>query len=75
MDAPSQDAPDGSTRGGSTSAPGDQHRQQNAPFSRFGTDFAWPREALAMWPGMQLLQHGVDYWVDAWQRSILFLDV
>jgi hypothetical protein len=54
MDAPSQDAPVGSTR---------------------GTDFFWPQGALAMWPGMQLLQHGLDYWVDAWQRSVLFLDV
>jgi hypothetical protein len=28
-----------------------------------------------MWPGMQLAQQACDYWVDAWQRSVLFLDV
>jgi len=27
------------------------------------------------WPGIQALQHAFDYWVDAWQRSVLFLDV
>ena len=27
------------------------------------------------WPGMQLAQDGMDYCIDAWQRSVLFLDV
>jgi len=27
------------------------------------------------WPGMQILQQAFDYWVDTWQRSVLFLDV
>ncbi len=31
--------------------------------------------ALQVWPGMQLFQQAFDYWVDAWQRSVLFLDV
>src|SRR5208337_5650876 len=26
-------------------------------------------------PGMQLAQQAFDYWTDAWQRSVLFLDV
>ena len=29
----------------------------------------------AVWPGMQLAQQAFDYWTDAWQRSVLFLDV
>ncbi|MGA9599208.1 MAG: DUF3141 domain-containing protein [Methylocystis sp.] len=29
----------------------------------------------AMWPGVQLAQQAFDYWTDAWQRSVLFLDV
>jgi hypothetical protein len=29
----------------------------------------------AIWPGMQLAQQACNYWVDAWQRSVLFLDV
>jgi hypothetical protein len=28
-----------------------------------------------LWPGMDIFQQASDYWVDAWQRSILFLDV
>jgi pimeloyl-ACP methyl ester carboxylesterase len=31
--------------------------------------------AVPPWPGMQFLQQAFDYWVDAWQRSVLFLDV
>ena len=27
------------------------------------------------WPGMEIFRQASDYWVDAWQRSILFLDV
>jgi len=30
---------------------------------------------LAAWPGPEIFQQAVDYWVDAWQRSVLFLDV
>ena len=30
---------------------------------------------LPAWPGMQTLEQAFDYWVDAWQRSVLFLDV
>jgi hypothetical protein len=26
-------------------------------------------------PGLELAQHAFDYWVDAWQRSVLFVDV
>jgi len=29
----------------------------------------------AVWSGAQLAQQAVDYWIDAWQRSVLFLDV
>ena len=29
----------------------------------------------AVWPGMAIFQQAFDYWVDAWQRSVLFLDV
>jgi hypothetical protein len=28
-----------------------------------------------MWPGMQFAQQAFDYWTDACQRSVLFLDV
>jgi len=31
--------------------------------------------ALPVWPSMQILQQAFDYWVDAWQRSVLCLDV
>ena len=31
--------------------------------------------AEAMWPGMQFAQQAFDYWTDACQRSVLFLDV
>jgi hypothetical protein len=34
-----------------------------------------PIAKQAVWPGMQLAQQACDYWVDAWQRSVLFLDV
>ena len=27
------------------------------------------------WPGMDIFRQATDYWIDAWQRSILFLDV
>src|SRR5215510_15416313 len=27
------------------------------------------------WPGMEFVRQAVDYWVDASQRSVLFLDV
>jgi pimeloyl-ACP methyl ester carboxylesterase len=40
-----------------------------------GLDGANNTAALAEWPWMRLLQQGFDYWVDAWQRSVLFLDV
>jgi hypothetical protein len=29
----------------------------------------------AVLPGLQLAQQAFDYWTDAWQRSVLFLDV
>jgi hypothetical protein len=29
----------------------------------------------AVWPGMAIFEQAFDYWVDAWQRSVLFLDV
>lgn len=29
----------------------------------------------AVLPGLELAQHALDYWVDAWQRSVLFVDV
>jgi hypothetical protein len=37
----------------------------------------WPLFATeaAAWPGLQLFQQAYDYWVDSWQRSVLFLDV
>ena len=30
---------------------------------------------MAALPGIQLVQQAFDYWTDAWQRSVLFLDV
>ena len=58
-------------------APTDQVRQVQA----FG---AWPLlmphnagagDGQVLWPGMAIFQQASDYWVDAWQRSVLFLDV
>ncbi len=81
MDAP-VDAP---VRGSA-----DQRRQQDTPrrearagegwaeFGWAGLDWArldWAAAAPVMWPGPQLARHAFDYWVDAWQRSVLFLDV
>ena len=52
-----------------------------APVSQFGSVPAWtgwwpqnmpPASGL---PGLNIFQQVSDYWVDAWQRSILFLDV
>lgn len=43
-----------------------------------GTAATDPQSAItkpAVWPGMQLAQQAFDYWTDAWQRSVLFLDV
>lgn len=40
--------------------------------------FDWQRLMASpptSWAGLDLLQQAYDYWVDAWQRSILFLDV
>ena len=37
-----------------------------------------PQSAIAKeaaWPAIQLVQQAFDYWTDAWQRSVLFLDV
>jgi hypothetical protein len=34
-----------------------------------------PIAKQAVWPGMQLAQQASDYWMDACQRSVLFLDV
>src|SRR6516165_7849079 len=31
--------------------------------------------ALSQWPFVELTNSGVEYWVDAWQRAILLLDV
>ena len=33
------------------------------------------RAPSVVWPGANIVQQVSDYWVDAWQRSILFLDV
>src|SRR5258708_35502925 len=32
----------------------------------------WPG---TIWPGMRIAQEAFDYWVDAWQRSVLTIDV
>ena len=40
-----------------------------------GTDWTKAFGKQTAWPGMQVLQQAFDYWVDAWQRSVLFLDV
>jgi hypothetical protein len=39
--------------------------------------FGWARPPgyPAFWPGVQLAEQAFDYWVDAWQRSVLLLDV
>jgi hypothetical protein len=42
------------------------------------TEAAAPQSAIAKeaaWSGIQLAQQAFDYWTDAWQRSVLFLDV
>ena len=37
----------------------------------------WPQTTplVSGWPGADMFRQASDYWVDAWQRSILFLDV
>src|SRR5690242_12581813 len=34
-----------------------------------------PAAWLGIWPGMRIAHEAFDYWVDAWQRSVLTLDV
>ena len=40
-----------------------------------GSEQSRPQARPASWPGMEITQQGWDYWIDACQRSILFLDV
>ena len=40
-----------------------------------GSEQSRPQARPASWPGMEIMQQGWDYWIDACQRSILFLDV
>jgi hypothetical protein len=52
-------------------------RLESAPSASIGAAEAVTRSSatLSAWPGFQLVQHAVDYWIDTWQRSVLFLDV
>ncbi len=45
------------------------------PWRLLGFDWTQNAAALGFWPGLQIVQQAFDYWIDAWQRSILFLDV
>jgi hypothetical protein len=48
------------------------------PVTKSDTAATVPQAVIAkpaVWPGMQLAQQAFDYWTDAWQRSVLFLDV
>src|SRR5260221_13654943 len=63
------------------SGPSDQSRcpkrPESAPSASIGSAEAAARSSAtpSAWPSFQLLQHAVDYWIDTWQRSVLFLDV
>jgi pimeloyl-ACP methyl ester carboxylesterase len=45
------------------------------PLEAWRTGWAAASGNPALWPGAQLAQQAFDYCVDAWQRSVLFLDV
>src|SRR5258707_4101778 len=61
--------------------PSDQSRRPERPEPAPAAGIGWAEGAArssAMpftWPGFQLVQQTVDYWIDTWQRSVLFLDV
>jgi hypothetical protein len=50
------------------------HPEQQDPSARSAEGGPLGRTAQA-WPGMEFVRQVVDYWVDASQRSVLFLDV
>jgi hypothetical protein len=42
---------------------------------KHGTEIPDTVAAPPAWPSVQILHQAFDYWVDAWQRSVLFIDV
>jgi hypothetical protein len=64
-----------STAPAKTSAHSERRHDVN-PATVWGSRFDWAEAFGACAPaGLQLARHALEYWVDAWQRSVLFLDV
>ena len=69
MDSPGSAAPP------PTTPPHPDRRQDPLDAWRSSFGMAEALGSRAIWPGVHLAQQAFDYWVDAWQRSVLLLDV